>query len=64
MIVCRRCRHFFITWEKGSPYGCRAMGFKSRIMPSRAVQRATPGMTCQFFSKKPEAAARADKKGG
>lgn len=52
MTVCRHCRHFYITWEKSSPYGCRALGFKSRVIPSRVVQRATPGMDCQYFTQK------------
>ncbi|MFH1982201.1 MAG: uracil-DNA glycosylase [Pseudomonadota bacterium] len=52
MIACRQCRHFFITWEKTAPYGCHALGFKSRVIPIRAVQQATPGMNCQFFEAK------------
>jgi len=52
MTVCRQCRHFYITWEKRTPYGCHALGFKSRVIPLRAVERATPGMDCQFFSPK------------
>jgi len=52
MTVCRRCRHFFITWNRAAPYGCRALGFKSRVIPLRAVQQATPGLGCQFFVKK------------
>ena len=49
---CMACRHFFITYEAGHPYGCRAMSFKSREMPSRAVQ-INSGMPCQAFSAKP-----------
>jgi len=36
-INCFECRHFFITHEPAHPYGCQAMGFKSREMPSSAV---------------------------
>lgn len=30
---CSNCRHFYITWDVAMPYGCRAMGFKSKLMP-------------------------------
>jgi len=36
-INCFECRHFFITHEPAHPYGCQAMGFKSREMPSSVV---------------------------
>jgi len=45
------CRHFFITYESSHPYGCRALGFKSKEMPSRVVY-ASSGMECQSFVKK------------
>lgn len=50
-INCFSCSHFYITYEKGFPYGCRAMGFKSRLIPSREVYESS-GKECQFFSKK------------
>ncbi|CAO0824594.1 hypothetical protein DFAR_720003 [Desulfarculales bacterium] len=30
---CFRCQHLEITWERGSAYACRGMGFKSRDIP-------------------------------
>ena len=38
-INCFECRHFFITHEPAHPYGCQAMGFMSRELPSSAVLR-------------------------
>ena len=40
-VNCFECRHFFITHELGHPYGCQAMGFKSREMPSSVVCRSS-----------------------
>ena len=50
-INCFECRHFFITHEPAHPYGCQAMGFKSREMPCRTVHEAS-GMRCLKFEKK------------
>ena len=40
-IRCFDCRNFFITHEMAHPYGCRAMGFKSRELPCAAVYRSS-----------------------
>jgi hypothetical protein len=51
-VDCFACGHFYITYDKGFPYGCRAMGFKSRVIPSREVYSSS-GIECQsFISKK------------
>ena len=54
---CMNCRHFFVTWEKTHPRGCRAYGFKSRQMPSMVVlsQSGTP---CLSFDQKPPSSRR------
>ncbi len=49
---CFKCRHLVITWEKQRGYACRAMGFKSRMIPWRVVLRES-GMPCLMFSPKP-----------
>ncbi|MEW6164909.1 MAG: hypothetical protein AB1642_07590 [Pseudomonadota bacterium] len=46
--VCTRCLHYHITYDPRFPYGCRAMGFKSRALPHTEVEAAT-GMACQSF---------------
>jgi hypothetical protein len=50
-IDCFQCQHFFITWDKKFPRGCRALGFKSQEMPSSMVYQAS-GMECLKFEKK------------
>ena len=52
-LLCRRCRHYFVTWEPKFPHGCRAMGFKSKKLPCVDVF-ATSGMPCQLFKEKPK----------
>ncbi|MDR1871730.1 MAG: uracil-DNA glycosylase [Deltaproteobacteria bacterium] len=46
---CRRCQHYFITWEARTPHGCRAMGFKSQFSPYLQVFRIS-GRNCQYFT--------------
>ncbi|MDU4959486.1 MAG: uracil-DNA glycosylase [Sporomusaceae bacterium] len=46
---CRQCRYFYITWDKLHPYGCKAMGFKSKTLPWQ-VALAASAMPCQFFA--------------
>ncbi|PHR30655.1 MAG: uracil-DNA glycosylase [Desulfotalea sp.] len=51
--VCMKCVNFFITYEPTRPYGCRAMGFKSKTNPARVVFENS-GIECQLFvPKKP-----------
>jgi hypothetical protein len=40
-----------ITWDRNFPYGCRAMGFKSKVAPSMEVFRSS-GMRCMQFNPK------------
>jgi len=48
---CRYCQHYYITFDKNFPYGCRAFGFKSRIRPCIEVQQAS-GAECLQFNLK------------
>jgi len=48
---CWGCRHFQITWDTRMPYGCRLMGFKTKILPSIEVLRAD-GHFCLGFEEK------------
>ncbi len=50
-IDCNKCTHFFITWDKNLPYGCRAMKFKSKKNPSIAVLESS-GIACMLFKRK------------
>lgn len=42
---CYGCTHFFITWDKEFPYGCRKMEFRSKRLPSDDVMEAD-GQRC------------------
>lgn len=46
--LCIKCVHYFITYETSRPYGCRAMGFKSKKNPARVVYENS-GLECQLF---------------
>lgn len=50
-IECGQCVHFYITWDKHFPKGCKAMGFKSAEMPSMVVYK-TSGIECLRFEEK------------
>ncbi len=50
-VLCISCRFFYITYEPALPYGCRAMNFKSKQMPSQVVF-ANSGLKCQAFQSK------------
>ena len=49
-VNCRHCIHYYITWEPQHPYGCKAMGFKGKVLPSITVFRST-GKQCMLFKK-------------
>jgi hypothetical protein len=52
MIFCHKCKYYFITWDPKQPHGCRAIGFKSKDLPSRLVFK-TSGQKClKFIPKK------------
>jgi len=50
-VNCFKCKHFYITWDKRFPYGCRAFGFKSKLLPSIEVFKAS-GQKCLQFTPK------------
>jgi len=50
-ISCHKCRYFYVTWDNSFPYGCRANGFKGKIMPSLMVFQAA-GHSCLAFDPK------------
>jgi hypothetical protein len=50
-VDCFKCIYFKITWDKQKPYGCTAMGFKSKLLPSLEVYKNS-GNKCLMFKKK------------
>ncbi|MDY6880781.1 MAG: uracil-DNA glycosylase [Thermodesulfobacteriota bacterium] len=49
---CYKCEHYYVTWDKNFPHGCRAMMFKSRRLPGMVVRSSTPGTDCLSYKKK------------
>ena len=47
--ICIKCIFYFLTYEVARPYGCRAMGFKSKKNPARVVFESS-GFECQLFA--------------
>jgi len=58
MIDCHACKHYYVTWDKEFPHGCRAMGFMSRQLPSLTVRSSTPKTDCLSFKRKERRAHR------
>nr|WP_042351135.1 hypothetical protein [Bacillus massiliigorillae] len=50
-INCVKCRHYFVTWDQQSPKGCRAFGFKSKLLPSMIVLQSS-GQNCMKYEEK------------
>ena len=50
-INCYNCLHYYVTWDKDFPMGCKALDFKTRYFPAQVVQRAS-GMHCYYFKSK------------
>ncbi|HIQ37735.1 MAG TPA: uracil-DNA glycosylase [Desulfocapsa sulfexigens] len=48
---CIKCVHYFVTHDPAQPFGCRAMGFKSKQNPASMVF-ASSGIECQLFKLK------------
>ncbi|MFK2821651.1 uracil-DNA glycosylase [Arcobacter sp. YIC-80] len=50
-IICQKCIYYYVTWEQNSPHGCKAYGFKSKIIPSIIVKNSS-GSICSFYQQK------------
>ncbi|MGX1901285.1 uracil-DNA glycosylase [Thermolongibacillus altinsuensis] len=50
-VNCYKCQHFYVTWDRHFPKGCRAFGFKSAAMPSLVVKQSS-GSECMKFVEK------------
>ncbi|MCT4642896.1 MAG: hypothetical protein N4A33_11455 [Bacteriovoracaceae bacterium] len=49
---CNKCKHYFVTFDKYSPKGCRAYGIKTSVMPSQIVRQSNNGQECLGFELK------------
>tara|TARA_B100000945_G_C20383683_1_gene598565 strand:+ start:419 stop:661 length:243 start_codon:yes stop_codon:yes gene_type:complete len=50
---CKGCIHFFVTYDKFRPWGCRKFGFKGKNLPAQIVYLTT-GMQCAYYETKPK----------
>jgi hypothetical protein len=50
-VNCNKCRHYYLTWDKDLPRGCRQFHFKSYDMPSAMVKQNS-GKECEGFEEK------------
>ncbi|MBN2628610.1 MAG: hypothetical protein JXA95_18245 [Spirochaetales bacterium] len=48
---CLKCSHYYVTWDRNFPHGCRLFDFKTGGSPSREVLKAT-GQSCPSFTPK------------
>jgi len=51
MIDCHKCEHYYVTWDKHFPHGCKAMKFKSKQLPSTVVF-VSSNIECLLVKKK------------
>ncbi len=61
--LCPNCVHYYITYDRIRPHGCRTMGFASRELPAKVVY-ASSGFACQRYQAKshPTAVAKEGRK--
>lgn len=50
-VNCFDCIYLQITWQPATPYACKAIGFRSRMIPSLEVFRNS-GSQCMHFRPK------------
>ena len=50
---CKKCKHFFVTHNQRTPYGCRIFQIQSQTLPALVV-RNNSGKRCMGFSAKKE----------
>ncbi|RLC23350.1 MAG: uracil-DNA glycosylase [Deltaproteobacteria bacterium] len=48
---CFKCTFFYVTWDVQHPNGCKAMGFKTKQLPSVVVFKSS-GKPCELYKKK------------
>ena len=48
---CNNCAHFYVTYKKNFPYGCKAFGVISKNNPYLEIKKVS-GTDCALFQKK------------
>ena len=47
---CNNCAHFYVTYKKNFPYGCKAFGVISKNNPYLEIKKVS-GTDCALFQK-------------
>ncbi len=47
VVRCHGCSFFYITYKQQKPYGCKAYGFISKILPAKVVLDSS-GTKCAY----------------
>lgn len=50
-VSCYKCKYLTITYNKNFPFACKALNFKSKVLPSVAVRQSS-GKECLYFAAK------------
>jgi len=50
-VNCVTCAHYYVTWDKSFPRGCRLFEFKTSKLPSQLVREST-GDHCKNYVEK------------
>jgi len=50
-VDCITCSHYYVTWDKNFPNGCKLFEFKTRRLPSQLVKEST-GDNCKNYIEK------------
>ena len=48
---CNNCIHFYVTYKRSFPYGCRAFGIVSKKNPYLEIKKVS-STNCALFSKR------------
>ena len=48
---CLSCEHYFVTWKKNYPHGCRSFNMESKYYPSLAVIKESR-LKCLYYQKR------------
>lgn len=59
---CMNCKHYFVTYDKNTPRGCRVYRIQSSLLPSLIVKKANNGQECLGYSPKEKRKPEHDKR--
>lgn len=48
---CKKCKYYFVTWDKRFPFGCKLFSVKSKQVPFIVVYQSL-GKVCESYIEK------------